>query len=310
MRAKLAFLCLFLCSSVAGWAQPTLDSLTANLTTLVGGFGTTGRATLTAAAPSGGVIVMLVSDTPKILVPSSIKVLLGKTFRTFAIKTGTVTSQTIGTITGTANSVSRSVTLTLKIGGLLSLAVNPNTFVGGGTSTGKVTLSGPAPNGGRSVALSTLSGPISAPTSVIVPAGATFVTFTVSSTTVSSTTNATLQAKLGSVQRNAAVTLTAAPQTTTIEMALNTYDPIDVQAKPGTTLTWVNKEVSGHTVTSDLPGGPSSPSIGFEQQWSWQVPANAVPGTKIYYHCIFHGTPGNGSTFGTGMVGVITVISP
>ena len=65
---------------------------------------------------------------------------------------------------------------------LLSLTLQPTSVKGGGTSTGTVTLSGPAPTGGLTVTLSSSDSGIAVPTSqsITVPAGARIATFTVS----------------------------------------------------------------------------------------------------------------------------------
>src|SRR5437016_5512924 len=64
---------------------------------------------------------------------------------------------------------------------LSSLALNPTTVTGGNSSTGTVTLGGPAPAGGAQIALSSSNtGVASVPSSVAIPAGTTSATFVVS----------------------------------------------------------------------------------------------------------------------------------
>src|SRR5438445_22208 len=63
---------------------------------------------------------------------------------------------------------------------LSTLSLNPTTVTGGDSSTGTVTLSGPAPSGGAQVALSSSDTSVATvPSSVTVAAGATSATFTV-----------------------------------------------------------------------------------------------------------------------------------
>src|SRR5213076_862677 len=72
---------------------------------------------------------------------------------------------------------------------LSSLTLNPTSVIGGvQSSTGTVTLSGPAPAGGARVALSTNNGAASVPSSVAVPAGATSATFPVNTSAVAAST--------------------------------------------------------------------------------------------------------------------------
>jgi hypothetical protein len=92
---------------------------------------------------------------------------------------------------------------------LSSLTLDPRTVVGGHSSTGIVTLSGPAPEGGVTVRLST-SNPIiaNAPSSVTVPTGQTSVTFTVRTRPVPRTMYATISAWSGSGLKQATLSVT------------------------------------------------------------------------------------------------------
>jgi hypothetical protein len=95
---------------------------------------------------------------------------------------------------------------------LSSLSLNPTSVVGWASSTGTVTLGGPAPAGGAQIALSS-SNPTAAqvPTSVTVAAGATSATFTVSASVVSASTAVTISATYGGGTRSAALTVMPAP---------------------------------------------------------------------------------------------------
>jgi hypothetical protein len=55
---------------------------------------------------------------------------------------------------------------------------------------------------------------------------------------------------------------------------------------------------SGSAMPNGIAGGAS---------WTWTVPADAKAGTVWYYHCMYHGQPGDGKSQGTGMAGTITV---
>ena len=88
--------------------------------------------------------------------------------------------------------------------GVTSVSLNPTSVVGGNPSTGTVTLTGPAPTGGTSVALLSDNASATVPSSVTVAAGATTATFTVTTTAVgvdgtanvSATANGTASAAL------------------------------------------------------------------------------------------------------------------
>jgi len=98
---------------------------------------------------------------------------------------------------------------------LSSLTLNPTSVIGGAqSSTGTVTLSGPAPAGGAQVALSSNNGAASVSSSVPVPAGATSATFPVNTTAVAVSTTVIISASYGGVTQTASLTVTAAPNYT------------------------------------------------------------------------------------------------
>jgi len=82
----------------------------------------------------------------------------------------------------------------------------------------------------------------------------------------------------------------------------------DLTVTAGQTVVWTNNDFTGHTVTRDVGTvGPSSGTIAPNGTYSFHIDNTIPVGTDIYYHCSFHGTAGNGTTFGTGMVGVLRV---
>ncbi len=106
---------------------------------------------------------------------------------------------------------SQTVSLTGNIpapAALQSLTLNPTMFVGGTTSTGTVTLTGPAPSSGAVVALSSASSYGSVPASVTVAAGATTATFTVTTSVTTATRNVRITASYNNVSQTVALTIT------------------------------------------------------------------------------------------------------
>src|SRR5260370_10585992 len=93
---------------------------------------------------------------------------------------------------------------------LSSLGLNPTSVAGGNSSTGTVTLSGPAPVGGAQVALSSDHGAASVPSSVAVVAGATTPTVPVSPNPATSSTTVTLSPASAGPTRTAALAVTPA----------------------------------------------------------------------------------------------------
>jgi uncharacterized repeat protein (TIGR03803 family) len=88
------------------------------------------------------------------------------------------------------------------------IALAPFSLAGGQSSTGTVTLSGPAPSGGAVITLSSSSSVASVPATVAVPAVATSASFTVSTTRVKRTTAVKLTASYNGASVSAKLTVT------------------------------------------------------------------------------------------------------
>ena len=169
---------------------PVLSSVTVSPSAVAGGTSSTGTVTLSGPAPLGGAVVSLSSDnTSAATVPASVTVAAGAASATFTIATVPVSSTTIARISGLFGGVTRSSNLTVNLPSLSSLSLNPSTVQGGNSSTGTVTLSGPAPTGGAVVSLSNSNtSTATVPASVTVAAGATSATFAVTTSPVSGST--------------------------------------------------------------------------------------------------------------------------
>ena len=91
---------------------------------------------------------------------------------------------------------------------LSGLTLAPPTFPGGcKTSTGHVTLTGPAPAGGAVVSLANTNPAASMPASVTVPAGATTAKFTITGVEVTSNQTGTATAHYGGVSKSSMLTV-------------------------------------------------------------------------------------------------------
>ena len=91
---------------------------------------------------------------------------------------------------------------------LSSLTLNPSNVTGGNSSTGTVTLSGPAPAGGAQIVLSSSNtGAARAPSSVTIPAGATSASFTVNTSFVLFSTSVQISASYRSKTLTASLTV-------------------------------------------------------------------------------------------------------
>jgi hypothetical protein len=197
-------------------ASVSLSSLSLNPTSVTSGNSSTGTVTLSGPAPAGGVQVALSSsNTAAAKVPSSMTVPAGAASATFTVNTGAVTASTTVTISASFAGVTKTASLTVMpapppppAATLSSLTLDPASVIGGvQSSTGKVTLSAPAPAGGATVKLSSSNGAASVPSSVFVPAGATSATFTVDTSGVFFSTSVSISASYNGTTRTATLSV-------------------------------------------------------------------------------------------------------
>src|ERR1051325_7942625 len=92
---------------------------------------------------------------------------------------------------------------------LSSVSLAPASVTGGASSAGTVTLTSAAPSGGLVVKLASNRAGVSVPGQITVAAGATSGGFTVTTSTVTATTSASISANLGGVTVSATLTITA-----------------------------------------------------------------------------------------------------
>src|SRR3954447_27083384 len=176
--------------------------------TVVGGNATTGTVTLLNPAPPGGAAVSLVSADPAVVgLPPSVFIPAGGTGASFNITTSAVSAATrvrIDSGYGAESFHAPSSWITVVPAGtatpaaLASLALTSASIAGGATTTGTVTLTGPAPAGGATIRLSgSMEGQVVTPPNVTVPAGSTSATFTITAPPVPATYYVLIQASLG-----------------------------------------------------------------------------------------------------------------
>jgi hypothetical protein len=179
---------------------------------VVGGKSTTANTvTLDGPAPSGGAVVTLSSgDSTVAAPPVSVTVAASATVSpAFTITTTAVATDTPVSISATYNGVTKSATLSVNSPQLASLKLSPANVVGGHSTTrNTVTLNGPAPAGGASVMLSSNNAGATPPTTVTVADGATSATFTITTTTVETSTPVQITATFGGATKMANLTVT------------------------------------------------------------------------------------------------------
>jgi hypothetical protein len=169
----------------------TVSSVTLNPSSVAGGNGVTGTITISAPAPPSGFRVQLGSSNLQRARPASqLTIARGQTSGQFAIETypidqhpGTIDPDPTITISaweaGSPRGVRRSASLTVTPAALVGIAVE--TPIPSGTSAdATVTLNGPAPASGVTLALtSTDPSDVSMPSSVAIPPGARTAGFTI-----------------------------------------------------------------------------------------------------------------------------------
>lgn len=181
---------------------PTLASLTLNPVSVPGGTGAAGEVSITGPAPAAGLTVALsakhtgaepalrnatlsiVRQGSVVSVPAQVVVPAGATTAVFPVTTrGVVETTPVQVIAtyGTFNSKTANLTLAPPV--LREFTLTPQTPIGGNSSTGRVTLTAPAPAGGVTFS-SFLNGTScglqpTLPASVQVPGGSTSASFTI-----------------------------------------------------------------------------------------------------------------------------------
>ena len=218
----------------AYWAPTSLFrhspllSLNVNPSYVIYGVPSTGTVTLATPAPAGGITVALSSDTPAAAtVPASVTVPAGATNANFVVSTKPVTWAV--RISATFDEVTVGAILMVYATTLDSLSLSPTSVPGGTPSTGTVHLWATAPAGGATITLSSSNPAVAALlASVTVPAGATDANFTVSTTSVTTSTAVMISAD----NFWAMLTVIPAPATTLSSVSLS---PVSVTSRSTTT---------------------------------------------------------------------------
>ncbi len=148
---------------------------------------------------------------------------------------------------------------------LAAISISPNSVTGGNSATGTAQLSSAAPASGATVSLGVTS-PATVPVSVVVPAGATSATFSVTTSAVSATTTATITGSYAGVSKSA--TLTINPPAPTVTMASLSVNP-SVIANAGTATGTV-------TLSGAAPTGGVTVALASSNTNAATVPASVV----------------------------------
>jgi hypothetical protein len=177
---------------------------------VTGGLSTYGSIALTGDAPrEGGPTIQLSSSNPAVAtVPASVTVGARNDEVGFPIATTPVVQTTVVTITATSGGVSKTAQLAVLVSAVSSLTFAPAPVTGGQSSTGHLTLTGPAPAGGLVASLSSSnSSAITLPETVPFAAGTTTASFLVPTSWVGQSIAHNISATLNGVTKSAQLTV-------------------------------------------------------------------------------------------------------
>jgi len=187
---------------------PALEGLTITPSPVIAGTSPTGTVTLSGLAPAGGVAVTLSSSGYIASPPASVTIAAGASSATFKLTTIAVGSALTSAITAKSGSSTKTANVTVTPDLFVSLKLSSSSVVGGTSLTGTVTLAGPAPSGGIWGAMTSSSSIVGVPSKPTVPEGATTATFTITTSSVKTSTPVTITLKLLNKSWTATVTVT------------------------------------------------------------------------------------------------------
>ncbi|HWD37390.1 MAG TPA: PQQ-binding-like beta-propeller repeat protein [Fimbriimonas sp.] len=188
----------------------SVRQLTIATNPIVGGHSDRGTVTLSAPAPAGGVPVTFSSDDPSISFPYPVTVAHGSLSATFTFRTAPVAAQIRTAITANGGGHGSGSGITILPPPLATLTLDRDNVHGGQSAFGTVTLASPAPAGGELVQLASNCVDAHTPDSVTVKAGNRTAKFTVTTSPIAGSTQASIQAAVDGSQVTAPLRLLSA----------------------------------------------------------------------------------------------------
>jgi RHS repeat-associated protein len=168
---------------------PVLTTLSLNPGAVQGGATSLGTATISSPAPESGTTILLSSsDSNVATVPASITIASGQTSGNFTVTTLALAADSSAVISASYGGVTRTASLSVTAAPpalLTTLSVSPAAVFGGGTAQATLTISNPAPPGGKLINLSSSNPSIAyLPGQVAVAQGQTSAAVTISTAPV------------------------------------------------------------------------------------------------------------------------------
>jgi len=189
---------------------PTVASVAVNPNVILGGQNSTGTATLTGPAPTGGLSVNLgTSPNSVATTPPTVVVPAGATNANFTVFTAAVQANTGVVVSATFGTTTKTAFFAVNAPSLTTFSVSPATVQGGTTFQATVGLDGIAPSDGRSITtFSGAPGIVFMPATIVVQANQTSRTLNISTSSVTSSTLVTLFATRSGIYKTATLTVT------------------------------------------------------------------------------------------------------
>jgi sugar lactone lactonase YvrE len=172
-----------------------------------GGLAASVTISMSAAAPSSGMKVFLLSDDPAFVVPPTATIPAGKSSVVIAAKTLVVGVDTNAKVTASVNGLMVDADVTVQAARVAGVSILPAVVLGGKPAVGTITLTGVAPKTGLVVTLSDDINAASVPATVAIKAGAKVGTFTVTTAAVSQAVTGKVTAKLFDSEASGALTV-------------------------------------------------------------------------------------------------------
>lgn len=186
---------------------PAITSFTVAPSTQAGSLNLTGKIYLSGGAPSGGAKVAITSSDPSV-VPETVTIAAGYSYKSFSIKTKAVTSSVNVTITATYNTTAPTAGVTINPIGVGSFKASPNPVVGGSSTTGTVTLQAPAAPGSITVTFASANtAVVPTPGNLVFTAGVKSKTLTIHTNHVTAKKTVKLSATANGITKSFTLTV-------------------------------------------------------------------------------------------------------
>ncbi len=189
---------------------PVISAVTVNPNVVLGGLNTTGTATLTGIAPTGGLSVSLGTSPSSVATTlPSVTVPAGSSNANFTIFTTGVQANTGIVVSGTTGTVTKTAFFAVNAPSLTTLSIAPSTVTGGLNATLTIGLDGIAGTDGRSIVLfSGAPGIVFVPSSAIVPQGSMTHNVNIPTAAVTTSTNVLIFATRSGIYKTTTITVT------------------------------------------------------------------------------------------------------